>query len=155
MSHIFPRHTKQLPPVAIRGEGCYLYDETGKQYLDASGGAAVSCLGHGYKSIIDAVKAHPLEALFKAGDQVALDLTRGGRAQTVFCGHSDAVRQFAVKSFADHQLRFAVAVARRHVEQRDHGIHGGADGGDTFVPCRFTPQLTDAAAAQGQGADRP
>lgn len=57
MSHIFPRHTKQLPPVAARGEGCYLYDASGKQYLDASGGAAVSCLGHGDQSIIDAVKA--------------------------------------------------------------------------------------------------
>ena len=57
MSHIFPRHTKQLPPVAARGEGCYLYDTSGKQYLDASGGAAVSCLGHGDKTIIEAVKA--------------------------------------------------------------------------------------------------
>ena len=57
MSHIFPRHTKQSPPVAVRGEGCYLYDSTGKQYLDASGGAAVSCLGHGDQTIIDAVKA--------------------------------------------------------------------------------------------------
>jgi len=57
MSHIFPRHTKQLPPVATRGDGCYLYDETGKQYLDASGGAAVSCLGHGDQTVIDAVKA--------------------------------------------------------------------------------------------------
>lgn len=56
MSHIFPRHTKQSPPVAVRGEGCYLYDSTGKQYLDASGGAAVSCLGHGDQTIIDAVK---------------------------------------------------------------------------------------------------
>lgn len=57
MSHIFPRHTKQLPPIAVRGEGCYLYDSTGKQYLDASGGAAVSCLGHGDQTIIDAVKS--------------------------------------------------------------------------------------------------
>ena len=57
MSHIFPRHTKQRPPVAVRGEGCYLYDANGKQYLDASGGAAVSCLGHGDQTIIDAVKA--------------------------------------------------------------------------------------------------
>lgn len=57
MSHIFPRHTKQPPPTAVRGEGCYLYDSTGKQYLDASGGAAVSCLGHGDQTIIDAVKA--------------------------------------------------------------------------------------------------
>lgn len=57
MPHIFPRHTKQPPPIAVRGEGCYLYDSTGKQYLDASGGAAVSCLGHGDQTIIDAVKA--------------------------------------------------------------------------------------------------
>ena len=57
MSHIFPRHTKTLPPVAARGEGCYLYDESGKQYLDASGGAAVSCLGHGDQAVINAVKA--------------------------------------------------------------------------------------------------
>ncbi|MFD1196493.1 aspartate aminotransferase family protein [Seohaeicola saemankumensis] len=56
MSHIFPRHTKQFPPIAVRGEGCYLYDGNGKQYLDASGGAAVSCLGHGDQTIIDAVK---------------------------------------------------------------------------------------------------
>jgi len=41
----------------MRGEGCYLYDTSGKQYLDASGGAAVSCLGHGDQAIIDAVKA--------------------------------------------------------------------------------------------------
>ncbi|WP_296427590.1 aspartate aminotransferase family protein [Yoonia sp.] len=57
MSHIFPRHTKNLPPVAVSGEGCYLVDASGKRYLDASGGAAVSCLGHGDRSVIDAVKA--------------------------------------------------------------------------------------------------
>lgn len=57
MSHIFPRHTKQSPPVAVRGEGCYLYDAEGKQYLDASGGAAVSCLGHNDRTVIEAVKA--------------------------------------------------------------------------------------------------
>ncbi|GGA28179.1 aspartate aminotransferase family protein [Neptunicoccus cionae] len=57
MSHIFPRHTKQNPPVAVRGDGCYLYDSNGKQYLDASGGAAVSCLGHNDRTVIEAVKA--------------------------------------------------------------------------------------------------
>ncbi|SFB73323.1 aspartate aminotransferase family protein [Tropicimonas isoalkanivorans] len=57
MSHIFPRHTRQLPPRAVSGEGCYLIDETGKRYLDASGGAAVSCLGHGDPEIIGAIKA--------------------------------------------------------------------------------------------------
>ena len=56
MSHIFPRHCKSSHPHAVRGEGVYLYDETGKQYLDASGGAAVSCLGHGDPEIIAAIR---------------------------------------------------------------------------------------------------
>ena len=57
MSHVFPRHTKANSPVAVSGKGVYLTDINGKQYLDASGGAAVSCLGHGDVEIIDAVKA--------------------------------------------------------------------------------------------------
>jgi len=57
MSHVFPRHTKANPPVATTGKGVYLTDVNGKQYLDASGGAAVSCLGHGDVEIIDAIKA--------------------------------------------------------------------------------------------------
>ncbi len=44
--HIFGRSTKGTMPTATRGEGCYLIDSTGKRYLDGSGGAAVSCLGH-------------------------------------------------------------------------------------------------------------
>jgi len=57
MSHVFPRHTRLNPPVAVGGEGCYLIDAAGKRYLDASGGAAVSCLGHNDAEIIAAVKA--------------------------------------------------------------------------------------------------
>lgn len=57
MSHVFPRHTKSAPPIAVKGDGVYLIDKQGKQYLDASGGAAVSCLGHGDTEIIDAIKA--------------------------------------------------------------------------------------------------
>ena len=57
MSHVFPRHTKVQPPTAMRGEGVYLYDTNGKQYFDGSGGAAVSCLGHGDRDVIAATKA--------------------------------------------------------------------------------------------------
>ncbi|MFD3189729.1 aspartate aminotransferase family protein [Sedimentitalea sp. HM32M-2] len=56
MSHVFPRHAKLNPPVAVGGEGCYLIDSTGKRYLDGSGGAAVSCLGHGDPDITAAIK---------------------------------------------------------------------------------------------------
>ncbi len=57
MSHSFPRHTKVSPPVAVSGKGCYLYDASGRQYLDAFGGAAVSCLGHGDVEVTEAIKA--------------------------------------------------------------------------------------------------
>ena len=56
MSHVFHRNLQQTPPRAIRGEGCYLFDETGKAYLDGSGGAAVSCLGHGDPDVIKAIQ---------------------------------------------------------------------------------------------------
>ncbi|WP_370312300.1 aspartate aminotransferase family protein [Sagittula sp.] len=64
MSHIFPRHTRQSPPVAVKGDGCYLIDASGKRYLDGSGGAAVSCLGHSDRTVIDAIKAQVDELAF-------------------------------------------------------------------------------------------
>ncbi len=57
MSHVFPRAINAPPPMAVSAEGCYFRDAAGKQYLDASGGAAVSCLGHGDAEVIAAVKA--------------------------------------------------------------------------------------------------
>ena len=55
MSHVFPRNCRVTPPVAVGGEGCYLFDSAGKRYLDGSGGAAVSCLGHGDTDITSAI----------------------------------------------------------------------------------------------------
>ncbi len=56
MSHVFHRSARDTPPVAVAGEGVYLYDESGKRYLDASSGAAVSALGHGDPDVIAAVR---------------------------------------------------------------------------------------------------
>ena len=64
MSHVFPRNSRKPPPVAVRGEGCFLYDTTGKAYLDGSGGAAVSCLGHGDPDIIAAVQEQAARLAF-------------------------------------------------------------------------------------------
>ena len=55
-SHVFHRHLRQSYPVAVAGDGPYLIDSHGKRYLDASGGAAVSCLGHGHPAIVAAVQ---------------------------------------------------------------------------------------------------
>ena len=57
MTHVFPRHTKSLPPRAVKGDGAYLIGADGKRYLDGSGGAAVSCLGHSDPDVIAAIKA--------------------------------------------------------------------------------------------------
>ena len=57
MTHVFHRQLAKELPLAVAGEGVYLFDDSGKKYLDASGGAAVSCLGHGDPDIIAAIKA--------------------------------------------------------------------------------------------------
>jgi adenosylmethionine-8-amino-7-oxononanoate aminotransferase len=56
-THVFHRHLQLMPPVAVSGQGVYLIDADGKQYLDASGGAAVSCLGHGHPDVLAAMHA--------------------------------------------------------------------------------------------------
>src|SRR6516164_4100848 len=45
-SRVLHRSLRETPPKAIGGEGVYLFAEDGRRVLDASGGAAVSCLGH-------------------------------------------------------------------------------------------------------------
>ena len=54
-SHVFPRRSGSQLPTAVAGEGCWLTDANGQCYLDASGGAAVSCLGHSAKPVLDAI----------------------------------------------------------------------------------------------------
>ncbi len=56
-THVFHRHLQRTPPVAVSGQGVYLTDDQGKTYLDASGGAAVSCLGHGHRDVLAAMHA--------------------------------------------------------------------------------------------------
>ncbi|MDK3075241.1 aspartate aminotransferase family protein [Sedimentitalea sp. JM2-8] len=158
MSHIFPRHCKQLPPVAVRGEGCYLFDGSGKRYLDASGGAAVSCLGHGDPEIIDAVKAQldslayahtgfftsaPAEALadlliaHAPGDLDRVYLVSGG--SEAMEAALKLARQYFVEKGEPNRGRL---IARR---QSYHGNTMGAlsAGGNEWRRAQFGPLLID------------
>jgi len=56
-THVFHRHLLNTPPVAVSGRGAWLTDAQGRDYLDASGGAAVSCLGHGHPDVLAAMHA--------------------------------------------------------------------------------------------------
>ncbi|MSR88776.1 MAG: aspartate aminotransferase family protein [Candidatus Margulisbacteria bacterium] len=61
---VFHRHTHAAMPTAVSGEGCYLIDQTGKRYFDGSGGAAVSCLGHGHPEVIAALQEQAAKMAF-------------------------------------------------------------------------------------------
>ena len=56
-TRILHREPRRELPVAVAGDGPFVIDSTGKRYLDASGGAAVSCLGHSDRRVIEVIKA--------------------------------------------------------------------------------------------------
>lgn len=55
-THVFHRVIRGQLPVAERGDGVYIFDSEGNRYLDASSGAAVSCLGHSNERVIESIK---------------------------------------------------------------------------------------------------
>jgi adenosylmethionine-8-amino-7-oxononanoate aminotransferase len=48
---VFPRNFQRILPVAVRGEGSWLFSADGRKYLDAAGQAAVVNIGHGVPEI--------------------------------------------------------------------------------------------------------
>jgi adenosylmethionine-8-amino-7-oxononanoate aminotransferase len=63
MTRILHRQISHFYPVAATARGVIIHDSTGKEYIDASGGAAVSCLGHSHPDV--------LAAMHKQLDQLA------------------------------------------------------------------------------------
>lgn len=66
-SNVFYRKLARSYPKIVRGEGCYLFDEDGKRYLDACGGAYVANIGHGVKEIGDAMAAQAAKVAYLNG----------------------------------------------------------------------------------------
>jgi len=54
--HVFHRRNPTLLPVVDHAKGVWIYDKSGKKYLDATGGAVVVGIGHGVPEIIAAIK---------------------------------------------------------------------------------------------------
>ncbi|NOT09186.1 MAG: aspartate aminotransferase family protein [Gemmatimonadales bacterium] len=54
-THVLYRNLARDYPLIVRGEGCWLFDASGRAWLDACGGAYVACLGHGVPDVVDAV----------------------------------------------------------------------------------------------------
>ncbi|MFN2399966.1 MAG: aspartate aminotransferase family protein [Gemmatimonadaceae bacterium] len=65
--NVFYRKLHHDYPRIVRGEGCFLYDDTGKRYLDACGGAFVANIGHGVAAIGDAMAAQARSIAYVSG----------------------------------------------------------------------------------------
>jgi adenosylmethionine-8-amino-7-oxononanoate aminotransferase len=63
-SALFPRNFQKAYPLAVRGEDCWIFDENGRRYLDASGQAAVVNIGHGVREIADRMAAQASQIAF-------------------------------------------------------------------------------------------
>lgn len=160
MSHVFHRHTKHSYPTAVRGAGVYLFDAEGNKYLDGSGGAAVSCLGHGDADVIAAIKAqadslayaHTSFFTSEPAEELATKLVTasGGDFERVYfvSGGSEAVeaalklaRQYFIEKGEPERRRF---IARR---QSYHGNTLGAlaTGGNQWRKAPFAPLMVETS----------
>ena len=158
MSHVFHRNPNVELPKAVSAMGIELIDQTGKRYIDASGGAAVSCLGHGHAEVIAAIKrqvdaiayAHTSFFTTQVAEDLADFLTErapGDLNHVYFVsGGSEAVeaalklaRQYFVEN---NETSRSVYIARR---QSYHGNTLGAlaIGGNAWRREPFLPLLTE------------
>jgi len=65
--HVFYRKLTRSFPRIVRAEGCYLYDDRGRRYLDACGGAFVANIGHGVAEIADALARQARQVAYVSG----------------------------------------------------------------------------------------
>ncbi len=158
MSHVFPRSMKSTPPRAVRGDGCYLYDETGKAYLDGSGGAAVSCLGHGDPDVIAAVQkqaealsfAHTGFFTSEPAEELAdllISKAPGDLDRVYLVSGGSEATEAAIKLARQYFIEIGQP-QRKHVIARRQSYHGNtlgalAAGGNAWRRAQFAPLLID------------
>jgi adenosylmethionine-8-amino-7-oxononanoate aminotransferase len=158
MTHVLHRSIAHRYPTAVSAKGIFIRDEAGKEYIDASGGAAVSCLGHSHPDILAAMRAqldkleyaHTSFFTSQAAEELADDLVAhapDGLGHAFFVsGGSEAIeaalklaRQYFVER-GEPQRRFLIA--RR---QSYHGVTLGAlaVGGREWQRRAFAPLLIE------------
>ena len=157
--HVFSRSCNVQLPRVVSGDGVWLIDSEGKRYIDASGGAAVSSLGHSNYHVIEAAKtqldkiafAHSgfftSEAVEKLSDKL-IDLAPKGIDRVyLVSGGSEAVES-AIKLARQYFLEIGQP-KRKHIISRWQSYHGNtlgalATGGNRWRRAQFEPLLPDA-----------
>jgi adenosylmethionine-8-amino-7-oxononanoate aminotransferase len=158
MTHVLHRRIAHSYPVAASGHGVTIRDTAGKEYIDASGGAAVSCLGHSHPDVLGAMReqidrlayAHTSFFTTQVAEELADDLVAhapDGIGHVLFVsGGSEAIeaalklaRQYFVET-GEPQRRYFIA--RR---QSYHGTTLGAlaVGGREWQRRQFAPLLLE------------
>lgn len=158
MSHLLHRAANAVMPVAVSGHGIELIDAAGKRYIDASGGAAVSCLGHGHPAVLEALHrqldrlAYAHTAFFttevaeRLADRLISNAPVGLERAYLVSGGSEAVE--AALKMARQYFVERGQPERRHVIARRQSFHGNtlaalAAGGNQWRRAQFQPLLIE------------
>jgi adenosylmethionine-8-amino-7-oxononanoate aminotransferase len=158
MTHILHRTIGGSLPVAASGRGIEIVDATGKRYLDASGGAAVSCLGHGHPAVTAALHeqldklayAHTsfftTEVAEQLADTLIADAPAGIGHVYLVSGGSEAIE--AALKMARQYFTERGEPGRRHIIARRQSYHGNtlgalAAGGNQWRRAPFSPLLIE------------
>ena len=140
MSYILHRSLKSDLPHAVAGDGCYIIDSDGKRYLDACGGAAVSCLGHSRRDVYRAIN-NQLNSLpyvhsgsftnAAAEDLAAYLIGRSpegfGEGRAMFLGSGSEAMEAAMKLARQYYLERGEPKRQRFIA-RDMAYHGNTLG---------------------------
>lgn len=73
MSHVFYRRMAHPHPWAVRGEGVYVWDASGRRYIDASGGPIVVNIGHGVTEVVQAMAEQATAVAYIHGSLFSTD----------------------------------------------------------------------------------
>ncbi|RWB83205.1 aspartate aminotransferase family protein [Mesorhizobium sp.] len=158
MTHILHRQINAVLPVASGGKGIELFDSNGRAYIDASGGAAVSCLGHGHPDIIAAMHrqadtlAYAHTSFFTSdvaealADRLVADAPAGISHAYFVSGGSEAV-EAALKMARQYFVEIGQP-QRRNIITRKQSYHGNtlgalATGGNEWRRAQFRPLLIE------------
>jgi len=160
MSNVFPRQITNPPIKAVSSDGCYIIDENGKQYLDGSGGAAVSCLGHGDPDVIKAVQDQTSKMAFAHTGFFSSDPAEE-LAELLIDNAPDELDRVYFVSGGSEAIEAAIKLARQfhiengepsrhHIIARKQSYHGNtlgalAAGGNKWRRNQFEPILIDAS----------
>jgi adenosylmethionine-8-amino-7-oxononanoate aminotransferase len=158
--HVFHRSTSTCPPVATRGEGIFLIDSGGRRYIDACGGAAVSCLGHGHPQIIAAMAAQAASVEYAhtgffttaAAEELAAtiaDQSPGSLDRVWFTGSGSEAIEAALKLARQYHVERG-DIGRTKIVTRRQSYHGNtlgalAAGGSVWRRVPYEPLLIDVS----------